>query len=582
MTGHVGPKTEPTITLQAVLRNHGCRTSYFTSFTHMPPGLLPVDIDVRNVKRTSQPPRLFAELVFDAADSHRESIALAIDNRSITYADLADVTQATAGGLKSVGLRRYDRVGIYLPKSIEHVVSLVATSAAGGAFVSINPILKPDQVTHILRDCSAKFLVTSLQRFGVLAAHLALLPNLQSIILVEDNTPLPSLKAKSVLRWSELQIAHTARCADSLENDMTAIFYTSGSTGKPKGVVLSHRNIVTGALSVAQYLENDSYDRILALLPLSFDAGFSQLTTAFSVGACAVLLDYLLPRDVVRVCEREAITGITGVPPLWMQLVGQRWTPDSTQHIRYFANTGGKMPRETLARLCRTFGRAKPYLMYGLTEAFRSTYLPPEEASRRPDSIGKAIPNVEIQVVRSDGTPCNVDEPGELVHRGPLVSLGYWNDPETTAVRFRPVPGLPDELSVPEIGVWSGDTVKIDEDGFLYFIGRRDDMIKTSGYRVSPTEVEEVAFESGLVSEAIAVGIPHETLGQAIVVLASPLNSSTSTEQLANWYRQKLPLYMVPHRIEWRDALPRNPNGKIDRRTVVALLIKERVEASDQ
>ena len=531
------------------------------------------------MKRTHHHPRLFAELVFNAADRHERSIALAIDNRTTTYGDLADVTQATAGGLRTIGLHRYDRVGIYLPKSIEHVVSLVATSAAGGVFVPINPILKPDQVIHILRDCAARFLVTSTQRFSTLAANLSQLSHLSAVVLVDENPP-PSLEGKSVHRWSELQITRDYRSADSLENDMTAIFYTSGSTGKPKGVVLSHRNIVAGALSVAQYLENHSGDRILALLPLSFDAGFSQLTTAFSVGARAVLLDYLLPRDVVRVCEREAITGITGVPPLWMQLVGQRWTSEATRHIRYFANTGGKMPRETLAGLRRTFRRAKPYLMYGLTEAFRSTYLPPEEAERRPDSIGKAIPNVEIQVVRPDGTACDVDEPGELIHRGPLVSLGYWNDPETTAVRFRPVPGFPNELPIPEIAVWSGDTVKMDEEGFLYFVGRGDDMIKTSGYRVSPTEVEESAFESGLVSEAIAVGIHHETLGQAIVVLAKPVDKSISTERLANWYRQKLPLYMVPQRIEWRNALPRNPNGKIDRAQVRLQLTNDEGQAS--
>jgi len=315
----------------------------------------------------------------------------------------------------------------------------------------------------------------------------------------------------------------------------------------------------------------------LSLLPLSFDAGFSQLTTALSVGARVVLLDYLLPQDVVTVCRREQITGITGVPPLWMQLVPMQWDQAAAQHVRYFANTGGKMPKDTLAKLRTIFPFAEPFLMYGLTEAFRSTYLPPAEVDRRPDSIGKSIPNVHIDVVRKDGSPCAPDEPGELVHRGPLVALGYWNDPEKTAERFRPAPNQPPELPQPEIAVWSGDIVTRDQDGFLYFIGRNDDMIKTSGYRVSPTEVEEIAFASGLVREAAAVGLPHPSLGQMIVLLAVPLQSHTSVNALADCFRRNAPLFMVPQRIEWADALPRNANGKIDR-----IAIRDRLTGEPQ
>jgi acyl-CoA ligase (AMP-forming) (exosortase A-associated) len=527
------------------------------------------------VHKPERQPRLLPDLVFNAATRAGQAVALSVGPQSVTYSDLATAVLETANGLTAIGLGRYDRLAIFLPKSVENVVALLATSTVGGVFVPINPVLKPDQVAHILRDCDASILVTSRQRLKGLVEQLAHLPSLKHVVLVDADGTAPNIGAKSVLPWGDLQGEDRIRSPEGLEADMTAIFYTSGSTGRPKGVVLSHRNIVTGALSVAEYLDNRADDRILSLLPLSFDAGFSQLTTAFSVGARVVLLNYLVPQEVVRVCEHEAITGITGVPPLWMQLVDQSWSSASTHTVRYFANTGGKMPRDTLAKLRATFTNAKPFLMYGLTEAFRSTYLPPEEVDRRPDSIGKAIPNVEIQVVRPDGTPCDVDEPGELVHRGPLVSLGYWNDPEKTAERFRPTPGQPNGLPFAELSVWSGDTVKLDEDGFLYFIGRKDDMIKTSGYRISPTEIEELAFESGLVSEAVAVGVPHETLGQSIVVLAKPIDATTSPAQLNNWYRQKVPLYMVPHRIEWRDALPRNPNGKIDRVVVRALLASE-------
>jgi len=352
---------------------------------------------------------------------------------------------------------------------------------------------------------------------------------------------------------------------------MAAILYTSGSTGNPKGVVLSHRNMVAGAKSVSQYLENTADDRILSVLPLSFDAGLSQLTTAFNVGAKVVLLNYLLARDVVRACAEERITGLTGVPPLWIQLAEIEWPDSASQSMRYFANTGGRMPRATLDRLRIVMPRAKPYLMYGLTEAFRSTYLDPTEVDRRPDSIGKAIPNAEILVVRPDGQLCDADEPGELVHRGALVAMGYWNDAERTSERYKPAPGQPSGISIPEIAVWSGDIVRRDAQGFLYFVGRRDEMIKTSGYRVSPTEVEEVVYSTGLIGAAAAIGVSHSRLGQAIVIVATPpVGGRLDGEALLSECRRAMPQYMVPARIIERADLPRNPNGKIDRKALAA------------
>jgi acyl-CoA ligase (AMP-forming) (exosortase A-associated) len=353
-----------------------------------------------------------------------------------------------------------------------------------------------------------------------------------------------------------------------IDTDMAAILYTSGSTGKPKGVVLTHRNMVAGAQSVAQYLENHEGDRILSALPLSFDAGFSQLTTAFHVGASVTLINYLLPRDIIAAVERERITGLTAVPPLWIQLAQLEWPEAARNSLRYIANTGGRMPRATLDALRAALPKTLVFLMYGLTESFRSTYLPPSELDRRPDSIGKAIPNAEVLVVRDDGSPCAPGEPGELVHRGALVSLGYWNDPEKTAERFKPAPGQPGGLVMPEIAVWSGDTVRMDEEGFLYFVSRRDEMIKTSGYRVSPTEVEEVVYATGLVAEAAALGIPHPVLGQAIVVVATARGGARlDAETLLAQCRRQLPAFMVPARVTVREgSLPRNPNGKIDRK----------------
>jgi acyl-CoA ligase (AMP-forming) (exosortase A-associated) len=344
---------------------------------------------------------------------------------------------------------------------------------------------------------------------------------------------------------------------------MAAILYTSGSTGRPKGVVLSHRNLVAGAASVASYLGNTPADRLLAVLPLSFDYGLSQLTTAFHSGASCVLMNYLAPRDILDAVQEHGITGLAAIPPLWMQLAQLHWPRDTT--LRYLTNSGGSMPRATVAALRGALPAARLYLMYGLTEAFRSTYLPPEEIERRPCSIGRAIPNAEILVLRPDGTRCAPDEPGELVHRGALVALGYWNDPARTAERFRPLPaacGLP----LPEIAVWSGDTVRMDADGYLYFIGRRDEMIKVSGYRISPAEVEEVLAAHPGVLEAVAFGVPHPLTGDAVAAAVRVAGDGPDAATLLAHCRRQLPSYMVPASIAAGcDPLPRNANGKFDR-----------------
>ena len=289
-----------------------------------------------------------------------------------------------------------------------------------------------------------------------------------------------------------------------------------------------------------------------------------------------VLLNYLLPRDVLKAVEKEKVTGLTAVPPLWIQLSQLQWPETVTEHLRYIANTGGRMPLETLTTLRGMLPKTRPFLMYGLTEAFRATFLPPEQADVRPDSIGKAIPNAEIMVLREDGSECAPNEPGELVQRGALVAMGYWNDPEKTAERFKPLParapGRQSGLVLPEIAVFSGDTVRRDEEGYLYFIGRRDEMIKTSGYRVSPTEVEEILYATRLVGECAAFGVAHDTLGQSIVVIATaPAGGTLDTAALLAECRARMPAYMVPGRIEVREGpLPRNPNGKIDRKTLAS------------
>ncbi len=512
---------------------------------------------------------LIHHLIAHRAQSHPDDPALTYRDVTVTYGELWRDTVGSARQLSGLGVRRGDRVAVYLEKRLETVAALFGVSAAGGVFVPINHVLKPAQVGHILTDSGARILVTSAERLGQLTAALAG-SAVEQIIVVGET--LPEVGGDhGVHLWDATPVAaDDIGTGSAIDVDPAAILYTSGSTGRPKGVVLSHRNLIVGAESVSTYLHNTSDDVILSVLPLSFDAGLSQLTTAFAVGAHCVLMNYLLPRDVVKLCTAHGVTGLTCVPPLWLQLASVDWPEETAARLRYWANTGGRMPKTTLDRLRATFTQADPYLMYGLTEAFRSTYLDPAEVDRRPGSIGKAIPNAEVLVLRPDGTRCEPGEPGELVHRGALVALGYWNDPVRTAERFRPVAHIGQDWRAPELAVWSGDTVVADEEGFLSFVGRADDMIKTSGYRVSPTEIEEAVYGTGLVRDVVAIGVADEALGQRIVLVVSAGAEALDERELVAALRPTLPAYMLPSRVQIRDDLPRSPNGKFDRPRIAA------------
>ena len=507
----------------------------------------------------------FDQLVSITAQRTPDKCALIHKQTELSYKKLDERIQQLAKGFQGLGIQREDRVAVFLPKVPETIISLFATSLANGAFVPVNSVLKAPQVQHILNDCDVKILVTSSDRLKGLVEILKHCPALQHVVLIDKlpenfESPVP-VSLMSQLKEQDIAQYHR------VDNDIAAILYTSGSTGKPKGVVLSHRNIVCGAQSVSSYLEITDEDVILALLPLSFDYGMNQITTAMLMGATCVLMDYFLAGDVVKQIEKHQVTGLACVPPLWQQLMKAKWSEGATQQLRYFTNTGGAMPQVTLKQIRETFPNAAPYLMYGLTEAFRSTYLPPEKVDERIGSMGKAIPNAEIMVVREDGTLCEPGEPGELVHRGPLVSLGYWNDEGKTAERFKPVPVRKNGLMLTEMAVFSGDQVKKDEDGYLYFVGRKDEMIKTSGYRVSPMEVEEACYQGAAeVAEAVACGVPDLELGQAIVLLiVIKENAEIEEKQLLGKIKKALPNFMHPKYLEIRPSLPRNPNGKVDR-----------------
>jgi len=524
---------------------------------------------------------LLHELVHRAAERAPAAVALTHGRTHCDYAELDGLVRAAAAGFLGLGLARGERIAVYLEKRVEMVVSCFGSAAAGTVFVPLNPLLKPEQVGYVLRDCDVRVLVTSPERLPLLATTLAECPALRHVVVTDGVAPSAGDLPLPVTRWSVLLDAPARAGHRVIDTDLLSILYTSGSTGRPKGVVLSHRNMVAGAKSVASYLGNHQGDTLLAALPLSFDAGFSQLTTAFHSGARVVLLNVLLPRDVLKAMEQEQVTGLTAVPPLYIQLAALDWPAAMVEPLRYFANTGGRMPRETLMALRERAPKAQPFLMYGLTEAFRSTYLPPEEVDRRPDSIGKAIPNAEILVLREDGSECAADEPGELVHRGALVGQGYWGDAEKTAERYKPLPagvgGRDPALQIPEVAVFSGDTVRRDAEGFLYFVGRRDEMMKTSGYRVSPTEVEEVLYSTRLVGECVAFGVDHASLGQAIQVIATAPDGSAALDvpSLLAECRQRMPAYMVPHGFEaMAGPLPRNPNGKIDRKLLATAFVE--------
>jgi acyl-CoA ligase (AMP-forming) (exosortase A-associated) len=509
---------------------------------------------------------LIHHMLRGSAQRFPDKEALVDKEGRLAFADTENKVAAIAGGLREVGIRRGDRIGIYLDTSVSQALSIFGVSRAGAVFVPINGLLFPEQVAHIARDCEMTALVSTGAKLASLVPVLHEVPSCKWLVATDEadrnviSLPihlLHELLKAPVRDWRESGIG----------KDLAAILYTSGSTGKPKGVMLSHEQVMAGSSIVSDYLGITSTDRIIGVLPVSFDAGLNQLMTAVQQGATYVPMTFTFAREIVNTLEREHITGMAGVPTLW-SLMSQPSSTLAKTHLpflRYITNTGGRMPHTILNSLRQALSTTRIFLMYGLTEAFRSTYLPPEELDRRPDSMGKAIPNTEILVINEKGEPCKPGEVGELVHRGPTVSLGYWGQPEITARVLRAHPFVPAELGDAEKVCYSGDLVKMDEDGFLYFVGRRDNMIKSSGFRISPTEVEEVLFQSGKVSAAAVIGIPDGVLGHWIKAFVAPRDGEfLEPETLVAFCAERMPRYMVPKVVEVMDTLPKTPTGKID------------------
>ncbi|MBA1373384.1 acyl-CoA ligase (AMP-forming), exosortase A system-associated [Sphingomonas ursincola] len=482
--------------------------------------------------------------------------ALILREGSLSYDTLNLRIGLLAAWLTTMGLEHGDRVATWLPKNETTCLMPLAAARAGLVHVPINPVLKRAQVAHILADSGAKLLIANRTRLTTLLAE-----DVPSACRsLEDDETMAAWKA------GEASLGASSHDPD----DLAAILYTSGSTGKPKGVMLSHANMWLGAISVADYLGLESDDRTLCVLPLSFDYGQNQLLSTWAAGGCAIPLDYLMPRDVVKSCMRHGITTLAAVPPLWTQLVEIEWPAEATASMRRLTNSGGALSPALVKQLRGIFPETRIFAMYGLTEAFRSTYLDPDLIDGNPTSIGKAIPFAEILVVNDAGEDAAAGEEGELVHAGPLVAQGYWQDAERTAERYKPAPAF---STYGGMAVWSGDRVRRDAQGLLYFVGRRDAMIKSSGNRISPAEIEDAATSTGLAAEAVALGIPDSQLGQAILLLVRPAavpQPDQLIDDLQIAMKRDLPAFMLPKVVELRDEFPKNPNGKIDRALLVA------------
>jgi acyl-CoA ligase (AMP-forming) (exosortase A-associated) len=480
----------------------------------------------------------------------RDGLALEWRDWKIDHAGLDAAVGGIAAAFVKRGLRRGDRLASWLSKTSLACVLPLACARAGLIHVPINPVLKRTQVAHILADSGAKVLISGEDRARTLTSDDR--PKECSLLIEDEQAPLTMMSDRLPPSSGDPQ-------------DLAAILYTSGSTGRPKGVMLSSANLWLGAISVAHYLRLSADTRTLAVLPLSFDFGQNQLLSTWAAGGCVVPLDYAVPRDVVSAVSRASINTLAGVPSLWRQLVAAEWSEATATGLTCISSSGGRLGEPLVRALRARFPNAALHSMYGLTEAFRSTSLDPALIDKMPDSIGSAIPFAEVLVVREDGREVIAGATGELVHAGPLVAKGYWNDPERTKERFRPAP-LASKLG--GTAVWSGDQVKRGRYGLLLYVGRNDEQLKVQGYRISPTEIEEAAMASGALAEAVAIGVADPEHDQAIQLVMRPAAgwSEDAAEAAVRAYlKAELPAYMQPRDYRWIGEMPLTPNGKVDR-----------------
>ena len=497
------------------------------------------------------------------AESDGATEVLSDDGISLSFSDLHNQALAVGTYLRSLGVAKGDRVGVLTSKTHEQPVAQLGVLCAEAVFVPISDLLKPEQVRYIARDCGLRAAIVDhdkVDRLGDLASDISII----ATATAQDE------------RYSTLHSIVRAGLIDArpqvIASDNAAIIYSSGSTGMPKGIVLSHRNLWDGARIISNYLGLQADDRIAGLMSFNFDYGLNQVFCSLHVGSSVHLKTFHFPKDVFQFLEDKAITTLPLMPVFLNRLFDPRFfKPSFAQSIaslRRITTTGGRLPETTLDAMRAAFPESDIYLMFGLTESFRSTYLDPSQVTIRPTSIGKAIPDVEIMVLDEEGKPCPPEVPGELVHRGGVMSKGYWNAPEKTAERFRP---WPDASGNTETVVFSGDLVRRDAEGYLYFIGRRDNMIKTSGHRVSPEEIERAVDTMPGITDAVAFGRQHDVLGEEIILMYTLEDPAQGPDEfeIKSYLRERLAAYMVPHVVMLAEefSVTAGNQGKIDRET---------------
>jgi len=483
-------------------------------------------------------------MLWDAAARFGDRPAVLQGGSTVSYAALGARAAAISRALSRAGVEPGDRVGVFVDGGPDGIAAFFGVLATGGVAVVANETLRPRQVEYMLTHAGAKVLVSTadlLKRQPRPLATPARLLDLGDVPAGDTWSPPP------VERGSD---------------DIAQLSYTSGSTGQPKGVMISHGNLWAAMSVVTGYLGIRPDDRIASILPFSFVYGMSQVLCAVGTGAALAIERSPLPQQLAANLRTLDVTVLAAVPPLWIRMLDVPAFRDAPlPSLRIVTNAGGHLPVETVHALRRAQPQAQLYLMYGLTEVLRSTYLPPEEVDRRPNSMGRAIPGAEVLVLREDQTPCAPGETGELVHGGPTVTLGYWQDPEATDRTYRPHPlrQVPNGTRV----VFSGDLVRRDEAGLLYYVGRRDRLIKSLGYRVSPEEIGDVIHGSNEVVDVVVTGEPDPVRGEQIVAHVV-LRPGGSLERLKRYCGTELPRHMQPGRYELRDVMPRLPNGKYD------------------
>lgn len=497
------------------------------------------------------------------------SQALLGNNVDASYSDVSDKVNTVANSLTAIGIQHGDKVAIVARKLASSVAVILGALQVGAVIVPINPLLKARQRGYVFRHCEAKVIFCSQAELTALLAEEGL-PALTTVVIPQelafsDRRPMYEWHNRiAIMDWEEFTkpTSGTGRkqWPENISDDLGAILYTSGSTGTPKGVMLTRSNLHHGALSISTYLQNTENDRILALMPLSFDYGLSQLTSAMHSGACLVFHDYLFPKAVIDMVSKHRVTGIPAVPHLWDQLMSVNWP--SLPHLRYATSTGGSLQEPTIKAIKERLPDLKLFSMYGFTESFRATYLPPAMLLSKPGSIGKEVPFAQVLVVSADGRETAPFVHGEIIQSGELVTSGYWNDQEGTQTKFRTRPDAANGNRT--IYAWSGDIGYKDNDGYLYFVSRNDDMVKLNGHRVAPAEIEKYLITCELVNAICILCVPDIRLGHTAVAFVISRHNATQND-LIQWARHHLPSYMVPSQWIFLSKLPINTNNKVDR-----------------